>query len=62
MGAVIFRCPNTALNVQGWTADDGSPDATSEFVSIRCSACGRVHLVNPATGRTLGADGSISKR
>ena len=27
MAAVLYRCPDTGLNVQGWFADDG---ATSE--------------------------------
>jgi hypothetical protein len=61
MGAVIFRCPKTALNVQGWTAEDVSPDANDEFVSIRCMACGGVHLVNPLSGRTLGVDEGSSE-
>ena len=57
MPAFIYRCPATGLNVQGWIADDPSfenGDATYEVVI--CTACTRAHLVNPKTGKTLGAD------
>ncbi len=49
-----FRCPNTRLIVQGWIADDPTDD--DAFEPITCTACTRVHLVNPATGKVLGED------
>jgi hypothetical protein len=42
------------IRVQGWIADDAST-AEDEFVSIKCTACSQMHLVNLATGRVLGA-------
>ena len=50
MAAMLYRCATTGQNVQVWFADDVSDD--SVFVSLRCPACPRVHLVNRA-GRTL---------
>lgn len=54
MTAFIFRCPNTGLSVQGLTKDDGDKDYT--FEAILCTACQRVHWINPKTGKLLGED------
>ncbi len=56
MAALIFRCPNTGQNVQGWLADDALDNGADTFQSVTCAACTAVHLVNPKTGKTLGAD------
>jgi hypothetical protein len=52
MPTFLYRCPNTGLNVQGWVSDDPSPDDDS-FRAVTCTACTRVHLVNPKTGKVL---------
>ena len=51
---VIYRCPFTAQKVQGWVAEEIT--SSDVFVGLECPACKRTHLVNPATGRALGAD------
>ena len=54
MPVFLYRCPHTGLNVQGWSADQpGEED--SAFEPVTCTACTRVHLVDPKTGRVLGA-------
>jgi hypothetical protein len=55
MAAFIYRCPTTALNVQGWFTDEVADDETA-YETVTCPACSRVHLVNRATGRALGQD------
>jgi hypothetical protein len=50
MASVPYRCATTGMNVQAWFADDVSDD--NLYVSLRCPACARVHLVNRA-GKTL---------
>lgn len=52
MPAFVFRCPNTALNVQGHAKDHG--DKGRAFEAILCTACKRVHWVNPKTGKLVG--------
>jgi hypothetical protein len=48
MVTFLYRCPKTRLCVKGWVADDPEqPDKQS------CLACGGVHLVNSASGRTI---------
>jgi len=42
------------MNVQGWSAEEVDDDQT--YVSVTCLACQRVHLINPATGKTMGSD------
>jgi hypothetical protein len=52
MEAVIYQCPIMGKEVQAWFADAPSDDHT--YVSLRCPACARVHLVN-RSGRALGS-------
>jgi hypothetical protein len=63
MSAFIYCCPNTGKYVQGWTAEDpyeGESDAeTDAYESVRCIACMRLHLVNPKTGKVLGAEEKV---
>jgi hypothetical protein len=51
MDAVIYQCPIMGKKVQAWFADAPADDYT--YVSLRCPACARVHLVS-RTGRALG--------
>jgi hypothetical protein len=53
MTSLIYRCPFTGRNVQEWTAEE--LPSSDVYVSVACPACGRTHLVNPTTGRVLGA-------
>ena len=57
MAAVIYRCPITGLKVQGWFADDPTrEDAHDTYDAVLCTACTKLHLVNPKTGKTLWDD------
>jgi hypothetical protein len=56
MPAFLFRCPNTGMRVQGWISDDPAESSEGTFEPVTCHACGRVHLVNPKTGKTLGGE------
>jgi hypothetical protein len=55
MAPFLFQCPKTRLNVQGWLAEE-IPSDNKIFLTVECVACGRVHLVNPATGKVMGRD------
>jgi hypothetical protein len=44
------------MNVQAWFADDVSANNGETYESLTCAACSQVHLVNRATGKTLGND------
>ena len=54
MPPFLYRCPNTGYNVQALAADDPEEDDT--FVQVTCLACAQLHLVNPKTGKVLGAE------
>jgi hypothetical protein len=57
MSAFLYRCPATGMMVQGWRADDGAAaDGDDNYVSMRCLACNRVHLINPVTGVVFGGE------
>jgi len=51
----LYHCPNTGSKVQGFVATEVSDDPNT-YEPITCLACRQVHLVNPATGKVLGAD------
>jgi hypothetical protein len=46
-------CPKTRLRVQGWVADDPEQPDKQSYEAVTCLACGGVHLVNSASGRTI---------
>jgi hypothetical protein len=54
MENLVFRCTRSGQNVQVWLPDEPSTDRTDSYEAVTCPACGRVHLVNKATGKTLG--------
>ncbi len=55
MPPFLYRCPNTSDNVQAWVADDPE-DEDLTYVQVTCLACAQAHLVNPKSGKVLGAD------
>jgi hypothetical protein len=55
MAPFIFRCPNTGLHMQGWSAEDVSDDRET-YEAMTCTACRQLHFVNRATGKVLGDD------
>ena len=54
MENLIFRCAPTGLNVQVGLPDEPPSDRTDSYEAVACPACGRVHLINKATGKMLG--------
>jgi len=52
-GGFLYRCPNTGYRVQGFVAEEVSEDPERYEAVI---ARQRVHLVNPTSGRVLGAE------
>jgi hypothetical protein len=49
-----YLCPVSGRNVQGYAdAGEGSDIDENYYVPLECLACGRIHLVNPASGRLL---------
>jgi hypothetical protein len=55
MAALLYRCPNTGFQVQGYSPEQTSDD-DSAYEAVTCLVCQRIHLVNPATGKVLGED------
>lgn len=53
MRNLVFRCAQTGANVQVWLADAPDSDRADSYEAVTCPACGGVHLVNKATGKTL---------
>jgi hypothetical protein len=51
MTTFLYRCPKIDMEIQGFVAG-GNKDNT--FHVVTCTGCGRVHLVNPKTGRIVG--------
>jgi hypothetical protein len=55
MATFLYRCPTTGLQVQGWSAADPTEGDDDIYETVTCLACAKVHLVNPKTGKVLGA-------
>jgi RNase P subunit RPR2 len=49
----LYRCPITGEKVQARASDD--PEEGS-YVQVMCLACAQAYLVNPKSGKVLGAD------
>ncbi|MGB7834667.1 MAG: hypothetical protein WBL84_20905 [Xanthobacteraceae bacterium] len=57
MATFLYRCPTTGRNVQGWVAEEvNSDNGDNVYETLLCLACNRHHVVNPSTGKVLGAD------
>ena len=56
MAPRLFLWPSTGHRVQGWLADNGSVNGDETYEGVNCLACRQVHMVNPKTGKVLGAD------
>ncbi len=53
MESIVFRCAETGSDVQLRLSDLPSPDRGDSYEAVACPACGRMHLINKLTGRTL---------
>jgi hypothetical protein len=42
--------------VQGWIAENPSEPESESYEAVTCTACARVHLVDPRTGKILGSE------
>jgi hypothetical protein len=52
MGYILFKCPQTGMNVQHWLEDAGDPKDTHK--AVVCQACTRLHFIDGSTGKLLG--------
>ena len=50
---ILFRCPQTGMNVQHWLAD-APEDAKDNHSPVVCVACGKTHFMHNSTGKLLG--------
>ncbi len=55
MAKLIFKCVRSGTNVQVWLPDTApnDTDKADSYEAVTCPACGRMHLVNKTTGKTL---------
>ncbi len=51
---IIFKCPQTGMNVQHWLSGEPISAGQSEFESVACQACAKLHSINQLTGKVLG--------
>jgi hypothetical protein len=55
MGNILFKCPNTGMNVQHCPAEPAAEDEKRcTYEGVTCPACTRVHFINRSTGEVLG--------
>jgi hypothetical protein len=54
MKPVLFRCPTTDKLVQHLIADEPKPGDQHRYDAVHCAACALPHMINRATGKTMG--------
>jgi hypothetical protein len=52
----FFLCPVTGTRVKGVVVVEPPSDDPNSFEPVRCLACGRIHLLNFKTRKTIGED------
>jgi hypothetical protein len=52
---ILFNCPQTGHKVQGMLAEEVFGTGGVRYETVTCLACAGVHLVDPDSGRVLGA-------
>ena len=52
---IIFRCPQTGMDVQTLLYKQGKDEART-YEAITCPACTRLHFIDKSTGKALGQD------
>jgi hypothetical protein len=53
MGHLLFKCPQTGLNVQHWV-EDAPDDPSDAYKPVVCQACTKLHFTNISNGKLLG--------
>ena len=53
---ILFRCPIAGADVQGFLVEEVPSDNPNSYTAVCCLACGRMHLVNFTTGKTVGEE------
>ena len=53
MCSFTYRCPHTGFRVQSFVSIQPSGGI---YEAVECVACGRVHLIDPATAEVIGTD------
>ena len=52
---IVFRCPQTGMNVQTHLEKQQRPEGRS-FQSFACPACTRLHFIDLASGQPMSRD------
>jgi len=54
---IIFKCPQTGLNVQHWLEDAPDDPTGTTHKPVVCQACTKLHFINRWSGKLLGEQG-----
>jgi hypothetical protein len=54
MTTFIYRCPITGSRVPADAPEPTDEGKGEHFEPVKCTACKRVHLINPKTGKLIG--------
>lgn len=54
---ILFCCPLTGLNVQGYVKAEPADDGSNQYEGVECAACRQTHLVNITTGKLPSDEG-----
>jgi hypothetical protein len=50
MPLFMYRCPSMGCRVQGFSAEEVSEANADDYLTVLCTKCQQIHLINPTTG------------
>jgi hypothetical protein len=50
MPLFMYRCPSMGCRVHGFSAEEVSEANADDYLTVLCTECQQIHLINPATG------------
>ena len=54
MVAILFKCPQTGVRVQGWVSDEPiKPGQARAYAFASCTMCNLLHLIDRITGKSI---------
>jgi hypothetical protein len=51
---IVYKCPQTGMNVQHWLSDSPNDAQKKTHETIVCPACSKLHFINNTSGKLLG--------
>ena len=62
MPQLSYRCPSKGYRVQVFSAEEVSGTNADDYLTVLCTLCQQVHLLNRVSGEPLGEEDELAAR